>query len=57
MAARHPGIPLDSLSRLFGNTRQAYYKKKRTDERMLLQSDRVIRELRSVREQDPGVGA
>ena len=53
----HPGIPLDSLSGLLGNTRRAYYKKKRTDERMPLHSGRVIREVRSVREQDPGVGA
>ena len=57
MAARHPGCSLECLCGLFGKTRQAYYKKKKTDDRILLQTDKVLKEVRSIRELDPGIGA
>ena len=57
MAARHPGTSLECLCGLFGKTRQAYYKKKKTDDKILLQTDKMIKEVRDIRKLDPGIGA
>ena len=57
MAAKHSGSSLECLCGLFGKTRQAYYKKKKTDDRILLRTDKVIKEVKAIRELDPGIGA
>ena len=56
MAASHPESSLECLCGLFGKSRIAYYKKRRTDERLLLQSADIVAEAEAIRKEDPGIG-